>query len=216
MVIDGQELDRLVNNKEERLAGELRGVRVVLASKSPRRKQLLAALTQNFEILTSEADEELPRGMHPKMGVEILAVRKGEAVKAKLGNDALIISSDTLVEIDGIPLGKPTSEEDALEMLLGLQGRAHNVHTGVAVHYKGRVISSVSSASVRFREASREELWEYVLGGEPMDKAGSYGIQGEGGKFVLGYDGGFDTIMGLSVDDTARVIIEALKAGAAE
>ena len=95
-------------------------------------------------------------------------------------------------------------------MLRELSGKAHNVHTGVAVHYRGRVYSGVDSTAVRFRDMSDEEIRTYVDGGEPMDKAGAYGIQGEGGKFVLGYDGEFDTVMGLSVKLTAELIALAI------
>ena len=132
---------------------------------------------------------------------------KGRAVlDGGLDGEAVIISSDTLVEIDGEPLGKPTSEEDAVEMLKRLSGREHRVHTGVAVHYRGRVASGVDTTRVFFREIPDEEILQYVRGGEPMDKAGSYGIQGEGGKFVLKIDGEFDTVMGLSVKLVKKLV----------
>lgn len=179
--------------------------RIILASKSPRRRELLGAVCENFEIMSAEVDEELPSGMHPRLGVELLAVRKGEPI-ARENPDALVISSDTLVELDGTPLGKPRDKEHACEMLGRLSGRVHNVHTGVAVHYRGRVLSGVDSTAVTFRDMSECEIRDYVDSGEPMDKAGAYGIQGEGGKFVLGYDGAFDTVMGLSVSLTARLV----------
>ena len=210
MQLNEKEIQRIINNTDARLGEELAGVRVILASKSPRRRQLIAALVRDFEVMSAEADESLPEGMHPSLGVEVLAVRKGRAVADIVGENALIVSSDTLMELDGEPLGKPGSREDALGMLCRMQGREHHVHTGIAVHYRGRVLSAVESAVVRFREASEDELWQYVLGGEPMDKAGAYGIQGEGGKFVLGYEGGFDTIMGLSVELCEKLIRKAL------
>ena len=180
--------------------------RIILASGSPRRRELLSKLYDNFEIITSEVDESLDGNISSLRGVEILAVRKGEAVAKKLPPDAVVISSDTLVEIDGEPLGKPESREDAHRMLSLLSGKHHNVHTGIAVHYRGRVISGVASARVKFKPLSDEEIYAYIDGGEPMDKAGAYAIQGEGGRFIEGFDGDFDTIMGLSVSLTKSLI----------
>lgn len=180
--------------------------RIILASGSPRRRELLAKLYDKFEIITSEVDESLDRSIEPVCGVQILAVRKGEAVAKSLDTDCVVISSDTLVEIDGEPLGKPTSREDAYRMLRLLSGNYHNVHTGIAVHYSGRVVSDVASARVKFKPLTDAEIYGYIDGGEPMDKAGAYAIQGEGGKFIEGYDGDFDTIMGLSVSLTKELI----------
>ena len=180
--------------------------RIILASGSPRRRELLAKLYDNFEIITSEVDESLDTDIAPVRGVEILAVRKGAAVAKDLESDAVVISSDTLVEIDGEPLGKPTSRDDAHRMLSRLSGNYHNVHTGIAVHYNGAVISGVASARVKFKPLTDAEIYAYIDGGEPMDKAGAYAIQGEGGKFIEGYDGDFDTIMGLSVSLTEELI----------
>ncbi len=186
-------------------------MKIVLASKSPRRRELLAELYSGFEIVSAPVDETLPENVHPKEGVELLAVRKGAAVTPLVDTDALVISSDTLVELGGVPLGKPADKEEACAMLKLLSGKTHSVHTGVAVHYCGRVISGVASTRVSFRELSDSEICDYVNGGEPMDKAGSYGIQGDGGKFVLGIDGDFDTVVGLSVKLTRKLIEAALK-----
>ena len=185
-------------------------MKIVLASKSPRRRELLARITPDFEIITRETDETLPHGVHPEQGVEILAVRKGEAIARELSPDVLVISSDTLVELSGVPLGKPESEADAFRMLSELSDKTHNVHTGVAVHYNGRVYSGVDSASVKFRSITEDEILEYIATGEPMDKAGAYAIQGIGNKFIEKYDGNFDTIMGLGLDLTRRLMDEAL------
>ena len=185
-------------------------MRVILASKSPRRKELLRELFDSFEIITAEVDETLPESIHPREGVEILAVRKGAPVAAE-NPDALVISSDTLVELGGVPLGKPTDALDAKNMLRTLSGNTHRVHTGVAVHYKGRVVSGVDSTAVIFRTLSDTEIDEYIATGEPMDKAGAYGIQGKGGVFVSGYEGSFDTVVGLSVALTDRLCKEIIK-----
>ena len=186
-------------------------MRYILASKSPRRRELLGEIIKDFEIITKEVDESLPDSIHPREGVEILAIRKGKAVKDELDSDCLVISSDTLVEIGGVPLGKPVDRADAIAMLKKLSGKAHNVHTGVAVHLGDRVMSGVATTAVYFREMTEGEIEEYVDSGDPMDKAGSYGIQWGGGKFVEKIDGDYDTVVGLSVKLTKKLIDGILK-----
>lgn len=186
-------------------------VKYILASRSPRRKELLSKIVEDFEIITRETDETLPEGTHPKDGVEVLSVRKGKAVADELPSDFLVISSDTLVELDGVALGKPTSEEDAVTMLLSLSGKVHNVHTGVAVHYKGKVFSGSDTSHVTFKKFGEAEARDYVATGEPMDKAGSYAIQGIGARLVEKYEGDFDTIVGLSLKLTEKLINAAVK-----
>ena len=185
-------------------------MKYILASKSPRRKELLSEIVESFEIITAEVNEDLPEGIHPREGVELLAVRKGAAV-AEANPDALVISSDTLVELGGVALGKPVDRDDAIRMLTALSGKAHNVHTGVAVHFGGKVYSGVAGTAVYFREMSDVEISDYVDSGDPMDKAGSYGIQSGGGKFVERIDGDYDTVVGLSVRLVKRLIDEATK-----
>lgn len=186
-------------------------MRIVLASKSPRRKELLGKIYPDFVVITKETDETLPFGTEAKKGVELLAVKKGEAVLDLTESDDLIISSDTLVELDGKKLGKPENEEDAVKMLLSLSGKVHNVHTGVAVHYKGRVFSSSDTACVKFLNFGEKEAWEYVRTGEPMDKAGAYAIQGIGKKFVEGFQGDFEAIVGLGTTLTKSLVEKAIK-----
>lgn len=186
-------------------------MKIILASKSPRRKELLSSIVKDFEIIAAECDEVLPEGTHPRDGVELLAVRKGKAASSLVADDCLVISSDTLVELSGKALGKPEDEDAAFAMLRSLSGKPHNVHTGVAVHYKGRVFSGVDSTAVYFKELSDKEIKDYIATGEPMDKAGSYGIQGLGGRFVEKYEGSFDTVVGLSVKLTEELIEKAKK-----
>jgi len=186
------------------------GIRIILASKSPRRRELLSDLVSEFEIIVREVNEDLPEGVHPREGVGILAVRKGSRVAELVPEGCIVISSDTLVELDGIPLGKPCDAEDAHRMLRMLSGRTHNVHTGVAVQYRGRVYFGVDSTAVTFRELTDAQIDGYIATGEPMDKAGAYGIQGLGGALVSGYDGEFDTVVGLSRRLTRELILEAL------
>ena len=183
-------------------------MKVVLASGSPRRRELLSRIIPKFEIFTADVDETLPTDLPIEEGVRVLALRKGEEAVRHFDSESLIISSDTLVELDGIPLGKPTSESEAAAMLKSLSGRAHNVRTGIAVHYMGGVASATATYSVYFRELTDAEIADYVATGEPMDKAGAYGIQGLGGKLVSHYDGDFDTIVGLSLALLKKLIKE--------
>lgn len=185
-------------------------MRYILASKSPRRRELLQEVITDFEIITQEVDETLPKGIHPREGVEILAIRKGEIV-AKDAPEAIVISSDTLVELGGVALGKPTDEADAYRMLRSLSGKAHNVHTGVAIHAGGKVFSGVASTAVHFREMTDEEIYAYIATGDPMDKAGAYGIQNGGGLFVTKYDGDYDTVVGLSMNLVNNLLENAKK-----
>jgi len=184
-------------------------MRFILASKSPRRRELLSRIIDNFEIIVSDADESLPEGLSPDRCSEVIAVRKGELVCRNAGDDAVVISSDTMVELDGRILGKPHSVREAHEMLSMLSGKWHNVHTGVAIHYKGRVFSGSDTTRVEFRTLDDSEIDAYIATGEPMDKAGAYGIQGLGGRFVLRYDGSFETVVGLSTSLTRRLLSEA-------
>ena len=185
-------------------------MRVILASKSPRRRELLSKLGFEFEIITEEVDESLDDGVTPLLGVRILAERKGNAVaKREDCKDALIISSDTLVELDGKALGKPCDREEAISMLKSLSAKTHFVRTGVAVSYLGRVFSDVASTEVEFIDIDESEIIKYVDSGEPMDKAGAYGIQGYAGRFVKEYRGDFDTVVGLSLSLTERLLKEA-------
>ena len=177
-------------------------MKLILASKSPRRREILGAMGYTFDILVSECDESYDESISPREGVELLARRKGEAVALAYGllhdGNTVILSSDTLVDLDGKALGKPESAQEATDMLRALSGQVHDVHTGVCVRRGDRVVSGVASNAVYFRELSEKEIADYVASGEPMDKAGAYGIQGAAGKFVSHIEGDFDTVVGLS------------------
>lgn len=186
-------------------------MKIVLASRSPRRRELLSEICKDFEIITKDVDETLPSDIHPRRGVELLALEKGSAVLSVVSADALVVSSDTLVELDGIPLGKPLDEADAVRILMSLSGKWHNVHTGVAVHYCKKAYSGVDTARVKFRAFSEKEALDYVKTGEPMDKAGAYAIQGLGRGLVEKFEGEFDAIVGLGLKLTKRLIDTAVK-----
>ena len=172
---------------------------LVLASASPRRAQLLAMLGFEFDILPAEVDET-PRAGEPSLYyAERLAREKAEAV-ARIRPDALVVGSDTLVVIDGEILGKPRDRDEAVEMLLRLQGREHRVETGIAIVAPGgRMESAVEGVRVRFRPFDRETAEDYTATGEPMDKAGAYGIQGYGATLVEEIEGDYFAVMGLPV-----------------
>ena len=185
-------------------------MKLILASKSPRRKDILSAMGYTFEILTADCDETYEDTLTPKEAVEVLARRKGEAVARMLGtsDETVILSSDTLVDSEGVALGKPQDAEEAMSMLRSLSGKVHYVHTGIAVRRGEKVLSGVASTAVIFRELTEEEMREYVNSGEPMDKAGAYGIQGGAGKFVASIEGDFDTVVGLCARLCKRLLDE--------
>ena len=170
---------------------------IILASKSPRRKEILEHMGYKFDVRVSYADESLPSYTPPKRGVEILALRKAQAVLPLSEKEDIIVSGDTLVDLDGKALGKPSDEDDALDMLMSLSGKTHCVHTGVAVLCEGEVLNSSDTTFVSFRNYTKKEALEYIRTGEPMDKAGAYGIQGLGSALVASVHGDLDTVIGL-------------------
>ncbi len=170
---------------------------IVLASASPRRRSLLELLGLRFRVVPSAIDEVLRDGEDPGSHVERLAREKAQAVAAS-HPDALVIGGDTIVVVDGTPLGKPADEAEAVAMLMRLQGTTHRVETGIAVVAPGgRVQSSVERVHVWFRPFDRHTAEQYVSTGEPMDKAGAYGIQGFGATLVDRIDGDYFAVMGL-------------------
>lgn len=169
---------------------------LVLASASPRRRELLGAMGQSFTVRCADVPEDLPNGIDPQEAVLTLARRKCAAV-LPLSKGCAVIAADTVVALDGKILGKPKSEEDALAMLTALSGRTHEVFTGVAVGYGDSITVRADRTAVTFRPLSREEILAYIKTGEPMDKAGAYGIQGGAGHFAVAIDGALDNVIGL-------------------
>lgn len=172
---------------------------IILASGSPRRQELLHLVVENFEVCVSDADETLPEGIGPSKAVEMLAQRKAQAV-ARLRPSALIIGADTVVAVDGAILGKPQDDEQAREMLLRLSGRMHQVYTGVALCENGGSCVFSCCTEVEFASLTNEEIDWYLGTGEPFDKAGAYGIQGYGARFVKAIKGDYFNVMGLPVN----------------
>ncbi len=186
------------------------GVTLVLASKSPRRRELLSDMGLTFVSKVADVDETCPATMPPKVAVRFLAEKKARAVAEGIEGNPIILASDTLVEVDGEPLGKPENQQDASDMLWKLSGRHHNVHTGVCLVWGDRMLSDVDSTNVFFHDLDQRDIDAYIATGEPMDKAGSYGIQGKGGRLVSHINGSLDTVIGLPCKLVNRLLLELL------
>ena len=171
-------------------------IRVILASQSPRRRDLLTLIGIPHEVRPADVDESALPNEAPVPHCERLAREKVAAI-AQQALDALVIGSDTIVVIDDTILGKPQSKDDAVAMLTRLSGRTHTVYTAVAVSWRDQVVSGVESVSVTFRTLSHEHIVAYVETAEPMDKAGAYGIQGFGATNIARIEGDYFAVMGL-------------------
>ena len=181
--------------------------KIVLASGSPRRQELLRRIgIENFTVRVPHVEEYYPDGLTPREIVTYISSEKSFAVPSE--PDEIVITADTMVFLDDARLGKPRDEAHALEMLTALQGRCHTVCTGVTVRQGDRAVSDVQSTQVFFRSASRDELLAYIAGGEPMDKAGAYGVQGQGALLVERIDGDFFNVMGLPVVLLQRMLAQ--------
>ena len=181
--------------------------RIVLASGSPRRQELLRRMgISDFTIRVPQVEEYFPAGLTPQETVCYISREKSQAVDA--AEDEIVITADPMVFLDERKLGKPADEREALEMLTALQGRRHTVCTGVTVRQGEKALTRAQSTDVYFREASRQELLAYIRGGEPMDKAGAYGVQGQGALLVERIDGDFFNVMGLPVVLLSRMLAE--------
>jgi septum formation protein len=175
---------------------------VILASASPRRRELLTLVGIAHEVRPADIDESILPGEAAREHAERLARGKASAIDAP---DAVVIGSDTIVVVDGDILGKPRDRAHATEMLRRLSGRSHVVMTGVAVHWQGQLVSGLEEVGVSVRPLSDDEIARYVETGEPMDKAGAYGIQGFGATIVNRVDGDYFAVMGLAVNRLVRL-----------
>jgi septum formation protein len=174
--------------------------RLVLASGSPRRKELLAGIGLSFDVVVADVDETIAPGMNPVEAVQDLAYRKAKAVANTL-SDGLVLGADTIVVHQGEILGKPSDEEVAKAMLASLSGDTHTVYTGIALIdvNGGRELRDVRATQVEMKQLSPEEIAAYVATGEPMDKAGAYGIQGLAAPFVTELRGDYYAVVGLPI-----------------
>ena len=182
--------------------------RVILASASPRRRELLRLVGIDHEVRPADIDESYLPGEPPDAHAERLARGKAETVAAGAGPDVATIGSDTIVVVDGDVLGKPRDRGHAKQMLRRLSGRSHVVMTGVAVTWRGQTLSGVERVGVTFRSLSDDDIERYIDTGEPMDKAGAYGIQGFGATIVERVDGDYFAVMGLALNRLARLLRE--------
>lgn len=178
-----------------------------LASSSPRRREILAALQLEISVVKVDVDETQSAGETPTDMVLRLAIAKVEAAVVNTGN--LVLGADTAVVIDGRALGKPADEADCLAMLDALSGRGHKVLTGVALRGPNGMSTALSETDVYFREISRDEALAYWQSGEPHDKAGAYAIQGLGGVFVERIEGSYSGVVGLPVFETVALLTKA-------
>lgn len=174
-------------------------MQLILASQSPRRQELLRLITPDFTVCPADIDEALDAGADLKSEVARLAAGKARGVAAQYPQ-AAVVGSDTLVVLDGRALGKPADTAEARRMLGLLSGRTHEVMTGLALYVPGRGMHTDTTVTrVRFAPLSDQEIEAYVASGEPMDKAGAYGIQGLGARFIEGIEGDYYSVMGLPV-----------------
>lgn len=177
--------------------------RVILASQSPRRRELLSLVGITHEVQPADIDERYLPGETPRVHAERLAREKAARIAAP---DAVTIGSDTIVVVDGDILGKPVDELDAARMLRRLSGRAHTVITAVAVDWNGRLESAVEEVTVTFHPLTDPQIAAYVGTREPMDKAGAYGIQGFGATIVQRVEGDYFAVMGLPLQRLVRLL----------
>jgi septum formation protein len=172
--------------------------RLILASQSPRRRDLLNMLgIDNLEIIPADIKEEVSSGLPVGEAAAQVALLKAVSIGKKVGERDLILAADTLVALDNHILGKPADDADAARMLSMLSGRTHNVCTGVALIQNGRRLCRYETTYVTFRELTEKEIYAYIASGEPLDKAGAYGAQGLGSLFIRRIEGDFFNVVGL-------------------
>lgn len=184
-------------------------MKIVLASGSPRRKELLAMIIPDFEVICSDVDEKAISAHTPVFLAETLAKVKCLAV-SKEHPDRVVIGCDTVVEKDGEVYGKPADHADAVRMLKNLSGTGHQVHTGVCIAQGEKIVSFAATSTVNFYPLSEQQIETYVQSGEPFDKAGGYGIQGGAALFCEGIEGCYYNIIGFPVSRVALALKEFL------
>lgn len=180
-------------------------MKIVLASASPRRKELMKKVGLKFETMVADVDETVPEGVSPIDSAMLIAQKKALKVSALRPDDA-VVGADTIVVIDGDILGKPGTEDDAIAMLTRLSGKEHTVITGVCIARGNEKITFAETTRVKFYALTKAEIEDYVKTGEPMDKAGAYGVQGLGCVLVERIDGDYFNVMGLPIASVVRAM----------
>ncbi len=181
-------------------------MQVILASASPRRLALLQQIGIEAEVCPAGFDEVSGAAVQAEDVVLANAVGKCQAVVKIKGDDLPVIAADTVVVAEGVILGKPQNAEHAIEMLKKLSGKTHKVLTGIAVSYAGKMLAEVCETKVVFRDLTEDEIKQYVATGEPLDKAGAYGIQGKGAVLVEKIDGCYNNVVGLPLTRTQLIL----------
>ena len=182
--------------------------KVILASASPRRQELIKLIFDTVEILPADCDETLPEGIGAREAVEYLSKIKNEASSKLTDKENLIISADTVVAVGDEILGKPVDKDDARRMISLLSGKVHQVYTGVTLSLNGKIKTFSEKTDVEFFNLTKEEIEEYISSKEPYDKAGAYGIQGKAGLLVKGINGDYYNVVGFPVARLKREIEE--------
>lgn len=185
--------------------------KIILASASPRRKELLQKYNIEFEVFITDVDESISEAISPEEFVLRISKKKVKAAVSQTHySDAVILGADTIVTLDGVIFGKPKDKKDAAEMLRALSGRWHEVYSGVTLAFlkDGQISYKQESCctGVKFRNLKNEEIECYVETGEPMDKAGAYAIQGIASKFIEQIDGDYENVVGLPVQRVLKLI----------
>ncbi|AIY64538.1 Maf family protein [Pseudoalteromonas piratica] len=187
--------------------------KIYLASASPRRKQLLSQLDVAFEQFATDIDESQVEGETAEAFVSRLAEEKALAGVEIAEQDYPVLGSDTIVVLNGQVLGKPTDQSDAIATLTALSGQTHQVMTAIAFANKSKVKSMLVTTEVTFKHLSQQEINDYCATKEPLDKAGSYGIQGGAGRFVTNLNGSYFAVMGLPLYETEKLLNEFIAEG---
>jgi len=186
----------------------MENIKIILASASPRRRELLKQIGLEFQVLVSDVEEKVTTDI-PYLVVEQLSAQKAGAVARKLETESaegadkrepvLVIGADTIVACDGQILGKPHHKQEAVQMLQKLQGRSHQVYTGVTLIYGEKIQTFHETTEVEFYPMTNEEITAYVETADPLDKAGAYGIQGFCARYIKGIAGDYNNVVGLPV-----------------
>jgi septum formation protein len=190
---------------------------IILASESPRRRQLLSEAGFSFDVVSLKVSEIPDKNLNINAQILDIAERKAKAVFARLKSEKqgpfLVLAADTEVIYDESPMGKPSNADDAVRMLKLLSGISHDVKTAVVLmdSVTGKTLSRIETTKVYFKKLSEKEIRDYVATGEPMDKAGAYGIQGQGRALVEKFEGPFDNVVGLPIDTVKEMLSEFIK-----